>query len=41
MSPAIGDAVPKIMSFPRVSGDEPYSSTQNEALALFSPRERG
>ena len=27
--------------FPRVSGDEPYSSTQNEALALFSPRERG
>ena len=28
-------------SFPRVSGDEPRATPGGEAIALFSPRERG
>ena len=28
-------------SFPRVSGDEPMTEAQREAIAKFSPRERG
>ena len=30
-----------IVSFPRVSGDEPSASLRAAVIAMFSPRERG
>ena len=31
----------KVVSFPRVSGDEPYSTPRAPVKNPFSPRERG
>ena len=30
-----------LISFPRVSGDEPRQEHEGDALPVFSPRERG
>ena len=31
----------RILSFPRVSGDEPHDAQMRDGLQPFSPRERG
>ena len=41
MSPVIGVISGIIQGFPRVSGDEPHSTTTLTAALMFSPRERG
>ena len=41
MSPGIAAVRPAVRRFPRVSGDEPIEWRAEDALALFSPRERG
>ena len=41
MSPPARSALSAAQSFPRVSGDEPDITALREALAAFSPRERG
>ena len=41
MSPSDKDVVTFADGFPRVSGDEPHSTTTLTAALMFSPRERG
>ena len=41
MSPRFPDAGRVILSFPRVSGDEPSPAEALVTPELFSPRERG
>ena len=41
MSPAFAIIVGIVLSFPRVSGDEPVIVAGNLAAGVFSPRERG
>ena len=41
MSPLIGGALLREQSFPRVSGDEPWSAPKLAVGQQFSPRERG
>ena len=41
MSPGVGVGDHARERFPRVSGDEPIEWRGEDALALFSPRERG
>ena len=39
--PARWVAIPIVLRFPRVSGDEPCLELQGDNTAEFSPRERG
>ena len=41
MSPPIDVRCYCVNGFPRVSGDEPRMVDELEAMAMFSPRERG
>ena len=41
MSPLEFAGVDPARSFPRVSGDEPVLEIHQEAVSVFSPRERG
>ena len=41
MSPVIYDYYRTLISFPRVSGDEPARARDNTLFVKFSPRERG
>ena len=41
MSPRSGGGPISSLSFPRVSGDEPWIDKVNDAGYAFSPRERG
>ena len=41
MSLQMREPEPVDLSFPRVSGDEPYIQTCVQVAAEFSPRERG
>ena len=41
MSPYEGDAIGRMISFPRVSGDEPLVHAEARRRPAFSPRERG
>ena len=41
MSPSADQPNPRGRSFPRVSGDEPYTALELYGYNLFSPRERG
>ena len=41
MSRGLIPGLPAVLSFPRVSGDEPNFSRAFKGLAKFSPRERG
>ena len=41
MSPPSSPSTAERTSFPRVSGDEPADNTGKQAIAEFSPRERG
>ena len=41
MSPALDGLSDAVVSFPRVSGDEPLLLCQDKAPRGFSPRERG
>ena len=41
MSPLLLTWLSLLMSFPRVSGDEPCYQRHNLILLTFSPRERG
>ena len=41
MSPIEGTWATPRLSFPRVSGDEPFPFCSSIAAAWFSPRERG
>ena len=41
MSPHLDGVQPRAMSFPRVSGDEPYGGWIQTIEFKFSPRERG
>ena len=41
MSPYMASSLAASEGFPRVSGDEPQPGVFSDALAAFSPRERG
>ena len=41
MSPRFPSGSSRPRRFPRVSGDEPRMVDELEAMAMFSPRERG
>ena len=41
MSPARSAYLNRLISFPRVSGDEPITERQDRDMREFSPRERG
>ena len=41
MSRPLSNQLVSSESFPRVSGDEPFSTTSCHLQAMFSPRERG
>ena len=41
MSPGISSACGDVLSFPRVSGDEPINDAATDFIRWFSPRERG
>ena len=41
MSPSMTINLEELMSFPRVSGDEPYLPASGAVTKAFSPRERG
>ena len=41
MSPALTLPAARAICFPRVSGDEPFSTSADGEGSAFSPRERG